>query len=208
MRDTRALIGIKYKDGTIKGVLVEQHGYPGRTGIILYMKYYTKEKIEDLLNLGNILILGDEVHPDSSFPHYINISEDMEIEDINLKGIKEKMIQEFVTIAVHRDIRVNENGLLKKLGKTEPITFNSLEDLKKTKGRYRIKYGYIFDEVIMDWKTYGNSYKTGKYTRIDKDIDKYNYTLNALELEEMGDLSEQDIRSAEKRGYTDIRRYI
>ena len=55
---THCFIGVKKGNGSIDGIYCHHDGYPEYVGTILTYKYTTEEKINSLLKLGNISILG------------------------------------------------------------------------------------------------------------------------------------------------------
>lgn len=63
---TRSRIGILQKDGTVKSIYCHFDGYPSGVGETLMENYDTKEKIEELLNLGDLSSLGLDIE-DSIF---------------------------------------------------------------------------------------------------------------------------------------------
>jgi hypothetical protein len=60
---------MKLKDGSVKSIYCHFDGYLQHNGKMLYDHYNTKEKVEDLLNLGSLSILAEKVHPDPNFEH-------------------------------------------------------------------------------------------------------------------------------------------
>jgi len=55
---TRSAIGIQRKDGTIEAIYCHCNGYPTGNGVILFNCYNDVKKINKLLKLGDISILG------------------------------------------------------------------------------------------------------------------------------------------------------
>lgn len=66
---TRAGIGIQLEDGTIKAIYLHNDGYVSHAGAILAGYYNTDERIETLLNLGDLSSIGEFLEPDKKFPH-------------------------------------------------------------------------------------------------------------------------------------------
>jgi len=56
---TRSVIGLERPDGSIKCVYCHFDGYPAHHGPILLLAYPTADKVEALLEGGDISILGD-----------------------------------------------------------------------------------------------------------------------------------------------------
>lgn len=59
---TRSRIGIKRKDGSIESIYCHWDGYLSNNGKILFRSYQDINKIEELLDLGNISSLSDELN--------------------------------------------------------------------------------------------------------------------------------------------------
>ena len=58
---TRSNIGAKQADGTIKAIYCHWDGYPAHVGATLSEHYNTAEKVEALLNLGDISTLEQTI---------------------------------------------------------------------------------------------------------------------------------------------------
>lgn len=58
---TRSRVGIKEKDGTVRSVYVHFDGYLAGVGKKLYESYQNADKIEQLINLGDMSSIADEV---------------------------------------------------------------------------------------------------------------------------------------------------
>ena len=69
---TSSFIGIKRPSGYIKGIYCHHDGYPEYVGTILTYKYRNITKIEKLLALGDISILGEYIEPkNKNVPHTV-----------------------------------------------------------------------------------------------------------------------------------------
>lgn len=55
---TRSRIGLEYSDGTIKSIYCHWDGYPSHNGKILLEDYTDREKVVQLLELGDLSSLG------------------------------------------------------------------------------------------------------------------------------------------------------
>jgi hypothetical protein len=64
---TRSRIGLKLTDGTIKQVYCHWDGYVEGVGLTLVENYNTIDKVEELINLGDISSLGFKLSTDQ--PH-------------------------------------------------------------------------------------------------------------------------------------------
>ena len=56
---TRSFIGLEKPDGAIKAVYCHFDGYPAHHGPILLLAYPTADKLDELLDLGDMSILGN-----------------------------------------------------------------------------------------------------------------------------------------------------
>ena len=66
---TRALIAKELKNGKYKTIYCHNDGYPKGVGKTLLAEYNTEEKLDALLNLGDLSILGKQLTPDPTKPH-------------------------------------------------------------------------------------------------------------------------------------------
>ena len=58
---TNAVIGMQFPSDDIKSILVHSDGYPKHTGAVLIEHYSDANKVDMLINLGDISFLGPEV---------------------------------------------------------------------------------------------------------------------------------------------------
>lgn len=66
---TRSRIGIEKEDGTIRSIYCHWDGYPAYNGRILLENYTNREKVEGLIALGDISVLGKELAPGEGVDH-------------------------------------------------------------------------------------------------------------------------------------------
>lgn len=66
---TNANIRIKRADGTQTGIYLHWDGYIEHAGLILQFCYNTAEKVEKLLSLGNLSIIGEYTEPQNGEKH-------------------------------------------------------------------------------------------------------------------------------------------
>lgn len=66
---TRALIAKELKNGKYKTIYCHNDGYPKGVGKTLLTEYNTEEKLDELLKLGDVSILGKQLTPDPAKPH-------------------------------------------------------------------------------------------------------------------------------------------
>ena len=64
---TRSHIGKKFQDGTIKYIYCHFDGYPEHNGAILKEHYIDEAKVDALLELGDLSILGEEIGEQQDF---------------------------------------------------------------------------------------------------------------------------------------------
>lgn len=64
---TRSHIGKKLQDGTIKYIYCHWDGYPEHNGVILKEHYTDEAKVDALLELGDLSILGEEIGEQQDF---------------------------------------------------------------------------------------------------------------------------------------------
>ena len=55
------MIGIKNEDGTVTGIYCHWDGYPENNGQILVEHYRNEKKVRELIDLGDLSILGPEI---------------------------------------------------------------------------------------------------------------------------------------------------
>jgi len=64
---TRSRIGKQLEDGSIKFIYCHWDGYPEHNGVILKEHYTTDAKVDELLALGDLSILGEEIGEQQDF---------------------------------------------------------------------------------------------------------------------------------------------
>ena len=100
---TRSRIGIENEDGTVSSVYCHWDGYPSNNGRILVAHYTDREKVKELIALGAISALKENVSPP-----------ELPLDIIGIRMLKEFKVlpktthtfdtpQEGITIAYHRD---------------------------------------------------------------------------------------------------------
>ena len=133
---TRSNIAIKRKNEKVKTIYCHWDGYLSYNGDILLHHYQDINKINELINLGDISSLNKKVKPTKEHTF-----------DEPQKG---------VVVAYGRD-RGETN--------VEPVEFNNLQDYLRSVDKLFIEYIYLYDEEKRKWfytnKTY-KYYKSGK----------------------------------------------
>ena len=66
---TNSRIGIEQEDGTVKSIYCHWDGYPSYNGFILNGFYQDRKKVESLISLGDISVLGKKVDPIPELVH-------------------------------------------------------------------------------------------------------------------------------------------
>ena len=72
---TRSMIGIQQEDGKIEAIYCHYDGYPEGVGQTLADHYQTTDKVEALLNLGDLSVLRQELGEKQDFNDYKNHNE-------------------------------------------------------------------------------------------------------------------------------------
>ena len=113
---------MKQEDGSYKSIYCHWDGYPEYNGLILFENYKDKNKVEKLINLGDISSLDEEIEPDYRFEHCFSNR------------------QEGITLAYHRDRGENINIRTDK----------NINDLINYISHSMEEYLYIYDNGV--WK--------------------------------------------------------
>jgi hypothetical protein len=82
---TRSRIAIEKQDGTVDSIYCHSDGYIDGVGKTLFKNYSDREKVEKLIELGDLSSLRSQIEPDPTKPHTFNNPQDD------------------VTVAYHRD---------------------------------------------------------------------------------------------------------
>ena len=129
---TRCLIAKRQGRDEYRTIYCHSDGYPGGVGLTLLYHYGYPEKIDKLLDLGDISILDQWIEPDPSRPHGFGFFDAGD-------GIKSKR-QEGVTLSYKRDR--GETGVDARV--------YTLKEL----GSHGVDYVYIFDDMC--WKYFSD----------------------------------------------------
>ena len=100
---TRSRIGIENEDGTVSSVYCHWDGYPSCNGKILVTHYTDREKVKELIALGSISSLKENVAPPELPPDIIGIRMLKEFKVLPKTTHTFDTPQDGVTIAYHRD---------------------------------------------------------------------------------------------------------
>ena len=66
---TRVWIAKELENGKYRSIYCHNDGYPSHTGKILLTHYNTEEKLDKLLALGDISVIGGKLEPDTTKDH-------------------------------------------------------------------------------------------------------------------------------------------
>ena len=69
---TRSTIAIEHEDGTVEQVYCHFDGYLSHNGKILQEHYTDRSKVEQLVALGDMSILGNEIGEKQDFDNPVN----------------------------------------------------------------------------------------------------------------------------------------
>lgn len=72
---TRSYICVEQPNGTIKGIFCHSDGYLTYNGAMLVDHYNKREKVEELISLGNLYCLEPKLHPNPKKPHSFDYRE-------------------------------------------------------------------------------------------------------------------------------------
>ena len=111
---TRSRIAIEREGGSVESIYCHWDGYPSNNGVLLLENYTDRKKVEELIALGDISSLGEEVEPMDEWPHPYDSPE---------KG---------VTVAYHRDRGEEKN---------DPKHHRDLDHFVRSDVE---EYGYLF----------------------------------------------------------------
>lgn len=100
---TRSRIGIENEDGTVSSIYCHWDGYPDNNGKILVEHYTDREKVKELIVLGAISALRENVAPIETLPDIIGVRMMKKFKVIPNSVHSFDNPHEGVTIAYHRD---------------------------------------------------------------------------------------------------------
>ena len=144
---TRSRIGIENEDGTVSSVYCHWDGYPSNNGKILVTHYTDREKVKELIALGAISSLKENVAPPALPPDIIGIRMLKEFKVLPKTTHTFDTPQEGITIAYHRD-RGEE---LDEARVDESIEAYAKSDYEE--------YGYVFTKDN-EWKVVDGTIKS------------------------------------------------
>lgn len=127
---TRSLIGIKIDQYEIRAIYCHSDGYPSYNGSLLLAYYPTKEKVEALINLGGISLLGHALAPISEYAEPRSRYAGCELVKHSFETP-----QKGVTVAYHRD----------RGEKLDILTYHS-ETRFNNREREGVDYTYLFKD--------------------------------------------------------------
>lgn len=132
---TRSNIAIKRKDGSIESIYCHSNGDIEHNGYILYNYYNDIFKINKLLDLGDITLLGSKIDPNPNYKHGFDFDER----------------QKNVVVSYGRDR--NEKNV-------DKTVYKNLKDYQQRFEDSMEEYAYLFDEDKNEWLCASVLYKT------------------------------------------------
>lgn len=146
---TRSRIGIENEDGKVSSIYCHWDGYPDNNGKILVEHYTDREKVKELIALGSISTLKENVAPIETLPDITGVRMMKKFKVITNSVHSFDNPQEGVTIAYHRD-----RGEALDVGRID----TSLEEFEKGDNE---EYGYVLTKTNVWLVTgYGKALKS------------------------------------------------
>lgn len=121
---TRSNIGIRNIDNTFTGIYCHWDGYPSHVGKILLNHYNDVDRVNALMELGDLSSLRIKLNPEPGKPHTYDEQQDD------------------VCVAYGRDR--GETGVESKL-------FKTLSQFERYMDVSGVEYQYVFDTVVGEW---------------------------------------------------------
>ena len=176
IESTSAAIGIKYSNTEILAITVDLGGNPANAGAILQAKYHTVKDIKELLDLGKLVILGENACPTSNKEHVYIIKNGKEWADL---------IQPKTTVAWYRDVQIYRNGIYKPRRKIEVQPYRCVATLDYVT---EVDCSYLYNVKTQNWETYVKGVRLGQPQYLPN-INYTGYITNLLVKEELSDLT-------------------
>ena len=142
---TRSRVGIKEKDGTVRSVYVHFDGYLAGVGKTLYESYRNADKIEQLINLGDMSSINSEVE---KCEPYTQRGEDLNIATDSLESFEKNWAscgEEYVYLYING--RWMTNTIYKNKWESLDLLMKDAEisQLKKQVQRLQKAIEYLLD---------------------------------------------------------------
>lgn len=139
---TRSTLGIRLENGKVKAIYCHWDGYPSNQKPLL-KHYTTKEQVEELIALGSLSVLGEEIGVKHPFDVEIDYTKDIGAIILQRKEYEEKYGK--MCRAYHRD-----RG--EKWKDVKPRNFNSIAEWKSGMAESWCEHGYLFNPQTGKWK--------------------------------------------------------
>lgn len=161
---TRSYIAIENADKTIDAIYCHNDGYIENNGRLLNEYYQDPERVQELIALGDLSSLGQQVEPDKYVQKYGFFYDSPEFVKLSME--EQMRIQEGRTscVAYHRDRGEDFRQLHFKNSRSFSINCND----------GMIDYFYLFkrDAKTGQWGWYAKSIFTGEYSyNLQKEVD-------------------------------------
>lgn len=136
---TRSRIGMVNKDGSVTSIYCHFDGYPSNNGAILLKHYKTAKKVKELISLGSISSLHENVSPDpngGTLRELKNVKGEWLWVETPAKGRHDfDHPQKGVVVAYHRDRKEPWSNCAPRTDKSSAEFFKSDRE-----------WGYLFDK--------------------------------------------------------------
>lgn len=165
---TRSLIAIQREEDKYEAIYCHYDGYLTYNGAMLIDHYQDKEKLEKLIQLGDISCLAENVEPDPNFPHSFDGERQVDVvvaygrdrgeKNINSRMMNMKELKESIETDIDYVYIFDTNNNWKYLSYSQKEQLRDVEeDLEKEYKYMGIKrpkdfYGFMTDEEIQKEK--------------------------------------------------------
>lgn len=175
---TRSNIAMELPNGKYKVIYCHFDGYLDHNGRILLEHYNTRERVEKLLELGNLSSIAEKLEPDPTKSHGHGI------------GIR----QEDVCVSYARDYQENEEQGLKE--DQSAIVMSKKKMLESP----WIEYFYIFT-LDDKWKFY--DWKHEELKDVKEELEKEKYGLKEDATDQFSKVGQDCLKKAKKKHHSD-----
>ncbi|MFR1524186.1 MAG: hypothetical protein ACLSUV_01580 [Bacilli bacterium] len=167
---TRSYICIENEDKSISGIYCHSDGYLTYNGAMLLDHYSDREKVKELISLGDLSILLPNLHPNKSKPHSFDYNErqddvcvfygrdrgekDTNAREVDLEKLDKNIFIEYVYVfGLDNKWRYFEGGSYKETGLMEVDESLNIEYKKLGFERPKNVYGFYTDKEIEHYKS-------------------------------------------------------
>jgi len=148
---TRSTIGIRLEDGKVRSIYCHWEGYPSHQKPLL--KHYTsKEKVEALIELGALSLLGEEIGVEHPFDAVIDYKRHQDDSAAQIKYMTE--VQKKYNKKYGKMCRFYNRDRGDKWEHFEPETHASIDEWKRSRRDGWCKHAYLFNPKTGKWVHY------------------------------------------------------